>query len=141
MMSEMDASATSRVERRRARVLAVDDDGHFLALLNVVLLATHQLESVGQANCGEQAVMAAERLRPEIVLMDVRMSGIGGIEAAKRIKAAQPHTLIVLISTQHPDELPLETRESFVDAVIWKSDLGPAQLDEIWLEHRWSHST
>ena len=132
----MDASATSRVERQRARVLAVDDDGPFLALLNVVLLATDQLEAAGEATCGEQAVMAAERLRPEIVLMDVRMPGIGGIEAAKRIKAAQPRTLMVLISTEHPYDLPLETRESFVDAVIWKSDLGPAQLDEIWLEHR-----
>jgi DNA-binding NarL/FixJ family response regulator len=131
----MDTAATLGVQRLRARVLAVDDDGPFLGLLNEVLRATDQLETAGVATSGEQAVTAAERLRPEIVLMDVRMPGLGGLEAAKRIKAAQPQTLIVLISTEHPDELPRETRASFVDAVVWKPDLEPGLLDTIWLKH------
>jgi CheY-like chemotaxis protein len=71
-----------------------------------------------------------------MVLMDVRMPGLVGIEAARRIKTAQPSTLVVLISTARPDELPLETEESFVDAVVWKSKLEPKLLDEIWLRYR-----
>jgi two-component system invasion response regulator UvrY len=68
--------------------------------------------------------------------MDVRMPGIGGIEAAERIKAHRPSTVVVLISTTHPDELPLHGADTFVDAVVWKSRLRPRLLDEIWLQWR-----
>jgi two-component system invasion response regulator UvrY len=133
----MSAKARSPVtDRPRARVLAVDDDAPFLALLSSVLDATGLLEAAGAADSGEHAVEAASQLRPDMVLMDVRMPGLGGIEAARRIKAAQPSTLVVLISTARPNELPLETEESFVDAVVWKSELEPKLLDEIWLRYR-----
>jgi two-component system, NarL family, invasion response regulator UvrY len=120
----------------RARVLAVDDDAPFLALLSCVLDATGLLEAAGEADSGEHAVAAAFELRPDMVLMDVRMPGLGGVEAARRIKAARPSTLVVLISTTRPDELPLDPAESFVDAVIGKSELEPKLLDEIWLRHQ-----
>jgi DNA-binding NarL/FixJ family response regulator len=68
--------------------------------------------------------------------MDVRMPGIGGIEAAERRKARSPSTVLVLVSTTHPDELPLRRADTFVDAVIWKSRLRPRLLDEIWLQLR-----
>jgi two-component system invasion response regulator UvrY len=133
----MSAQARSPItDGPRARVLAVDDNARFLALLSSVLDATGLLEAAGEADSGEQAVEAASELRPDMVLMDVRMPGLGGIEAARRIKAAQPTTLVVLISTARPDELPLETEEGFVDAVVWKSQLEPKLLDEIWLRCR-----
>ena len=71
-----------------------------------------------------------------MVLMDVRMPGIGGIAAARQINAYRPSTLMVLISTAHPDELRLEANDVCADAVIWKSELDPRLLDEIWLRHR-----
>lgn len=119
----------------RARVLAVDDQLSFLAVLRDVLRRTDRLEWVGEAESGEMAVELAERLEPDVVLLDVRMPGLGGIEAARRIKARQPLTLVLLISTVHPDELPLEVRDGGIAAVIWKSDLEPKLLDEIWLRH------
>src|SRR5271170_5561791 len=121
--------------RGRARVLAVDDDVSFLALLHDVVGATAHLEAVGEAQSGEQGVKVARQLQPDIVLMDVRMPGLGGITAAKQIKAARPSTLVVLISTTHPSELGLEPNDTFADAVIWKSVLEPKRLDEIWLRH------
>ena len=60
----------------------------FLALLRDVVGATGHLEIAGEAQSGEEAVVAAHELRPDMVLMDVRMPGIGGIKAAERIKAA-----------------------------------------------------
>jgi two-component system, NarL family, invasion response regulator UvrY len=120
----------------RARVLAVDDQLSFLAVLRDVLRRTDRLEWVGEADSGETAIELAQRLEPDVILMDVRMPGLGGIEAAKRIKARHPSTLMILICTVHPDELPLEARESGIAAVIWKSELEPKLLDEIWLRHR-----
>lgn len=120
----------------RARVLAVDDQDSFLAILRDVLRRTDQLDWVGEADSGEMAIDLAQRLEPDVVLLDVRMPGMGGIEAAKRIKTRQPSTLVILISTVHPDELPLEVREGGIAAVIWKSELEPKLLDEMWLRHR-----
>ncbi len=117
-------------------MLAVDDDAPFLALLRDVLRATDELEAVGEAESGERAVEAARELRPDVVLMDVRMPGLGGIAAAERIKAGRPGTLVVLISTAHPDELALEAHDTIAGAVIWKSELAPQLLDEIWLRYR-----
>lgn len=124
------------IDRCRARVLAVDDHAPFLALLRDVLRATDELEVVGEADSGERAVEAARELAPDVVLMDVRMPGLGGIAAAKRIKAARPSTFVVLISTAHPDELALEGDDTVADVVIWKSELAPQLLDQIWLRYR-----
>ena len=118
------------------RVLAVDDHPPFLALLRDVVRATSRLVLVGEAESGERAVEAAHELHPDIVLIDVRMPGLGGIEATKRIKASRPATLVVVISTTHPDELPRDIEDSGADAVLWKSELQPKLLDEIWLRRR-----
>jgi DNA-binding NarL/FixJ family response regulator len=119
----------------RARVLAVDDDPAFLALLRELVHATAHLEVAGEAHSGERAIVDARELQPDIVLMDVRMPGMGGIKAAELIKAASRGTVIVMISTTHPDEIPLKARDSFAAAVLWKSTLEPRTLDEIWLQH------
>ncbi len=121
---------------RRGRVLAVDDQTRFLAVLRELVCATRELEPVAEAHCGERAVEAVRETEPDMVLMDVWMPGIGGIAAARKIKAGRPATLVVLISTTHPDEIPLEPDDLCADAVVWKSELAPRLLDDIWLRHR-----
>jgi DNA-binding NarL/FixJ family response regulator len=133
-MSSIDRSHA--VDRRCARVLAVDDDAGFLALLRDVVLATGRLETVGEAESGERAVEMARELQPDLVLIDVRMPGLGGIAAANQIKSSRPSTIVVLISTTHPDELPRGADDGPADAVIWKSELEPDLLDDIWLRAR-----
>jgi DNA-binding NarL/FixJ family response regulator len=127
---------TETIGGGRARVLAVDDHVAFLAVLRDVVTATAHLEIVGEAHCGQSAIAAACDLRPDVVVMDVRMPGIDGIEAAERIKARIPSTVVVLISATHPDELPLSGADGLVDAVVWKRRLRPRLLDEIWLQSR-----
>jgi DNA-binding NarL/FixJ family response regulator len=121
---------------RRARLLAADDSRAFLALLRDVVRATSQVEQVGEARSGELAVEAAKELEPDIVLIDVRMPGLGGIAAAQLIKARRPATLVVLISSTHPDDLPPDDCAAGVDALLWKNQLHPSLLDEIWLRYR-----
>jgi DNA-binding NarL/FixJ family response regulator len=134
--SDMTGIDQSAAVRDRVRLLAVDDDASFRALLRDVVRATAHLEIAGEADCGEAAIAAARELRPDVLLMDIRMPGIGGIKAAELIRAADQSTLIVMISTTHPGEIPLHAYASFADALLWKSTLKPRVLDEVWLQHR-----
>jgi DNA-binding NarL/FixJ family response regulator len=135
-MVEMHVAQPSAIGSRRARVLAVDDDPTFLALICRLVDATSELETIGEATSGERAVDAVDELRPDIVLMDVRMAGMGGIRATSMIKAQRPSTLVILISTTHPDELPAEADTCQADAIVWKGELQPRLLEETWLRHR-----
>ena len=126
-------SQPTPIDNPRAGVLAVDDDSPFLALLHDLVRATRLLKVIGEAESGERGLELAQKLSPDMIVMDVRMPGLGGIEAARRIKASLPPTAVVLISTTHPDELPRDVEDCGADAVIWKSELQPQLLDEIWL--------
>ena len=131
--SQMPSVKRPAIDVRRGRVLAVDDQTGFLAVLRDLVRATRRLDAVGEAQSGEQAIELTRELDPDIVLMDVWMSGMGGPAAAHMIKARWPSTLVILISSTHPDELPFAGDESSADAVIWKSELDPQTLDDIWL--------
>jgi CheY-like chemotaxis protein len=118
-----------------ACVVAVDDHASFRAVVRQVVTATEALTIVGEADCGEAAVELVRDLQPDVVLMDVRMPGLGGIAATQRIKTMQPRTLVVLVTTIPPAELPGVKEESLADEVLWKSELRPKILDEIWRRH------
>ncbi len=117
-------------------VLAVDDQPVFLRAVRELINATAGMFVVAEAGRGEEAVERAESLRPDLVLMDVYMPGLGGVEAAREIKAAHPSTVIALLSTTHPDELSCRGTSCPADALIWKSDLRPGVLEEIWQRSR-----
>lgn len=120
---------------RSVRVLTVDDQAVFRRVANDVIVATLGFEPIGEAESGEDAVTASERLHPDLVLLDVRMPGIGGIEAARRITTAHPETVVVLISVEDPGEISHAVRGSGAAALCRKQDFGPALLREIWAEH------
>lgn len=85
------------------RVLLADD--HVLVRDGIAsLLAAWGHDVVGEAVDGEEAVALTGRLKPELVLMDVRMPGIGGIEATRRIKSAHPQVAIVILTASEDEE-------------------------------------
>src|SRR4051812_722218 len=83
-------------------VLVVDDQRPFRAAARGLLATAAGLTLVGEAPPGEEAVELAARLRPQLVIMAVRLSGIDGVEAPRRIMAIAPATAVVLVSPPRP---------------------------------------
>jgi two-component system, NarL family, invasion response regulator UvrY len=123
------------VPRAQASVIAVDDHPEFLEVLCKVVGATPGLTLVGEATCGEEAVRLVEELRPDLVVMDVRMPGIGGVDATRRMKTAHPSTIVALVTSCSPEDLQPEDKHSAADVLIYKQDLRPRLLQEIWRRH------
>jgi two-component system, NarL family, invasion response regulator UvrY len=116
-------------------VLTVDDQAVFRDLARLVLKATPGFTSVGELASGEEALAAIDDLRPRLVLVDVRMPGIGGIETARRIAAAHPEIVVVLISVEDADDLPADALKSGAVALVRKQDFGAVLLTELWSAH------
>lgn len=113
-------------------VLIVDDQAPFRRAARSVVLATPGFEVSGEAESGEEAVARAAELRPGMVLMDINLPGINGIEAARRITAARPGTVTLLLSTYREEDLPPGAADCGAAAYVHKEDFGPAVL----LAHR-----
>ena len=86
------------------RVLLADDQALVRAGLEMIVDAAEGLAVAGQARDGAEAVALADRLLPDVVLMDVRMPGIDGIEATRRIAATQGAPRVVMLTTFDLDE-------------------------------------
>ena len=87
----------------KLRILIVDDHAIVRAGIRSLLEGQPDLEIVGEAGGGEEAIQKSSELRPELILMDIAMPGMSGIEVTRRIKKDSPSTL-VLVLTMHDDE-------------------------------------
>lgn len=85
------------------RLLVADDHPAFRAGLRALLETAGDLEVVGEADTGDAAISAARVLQPDVVLMDINMPGLDGVEATRRIVDAAPH-VAVLVLTMHDDD-------------------------------------
>jgi pilus assembly protein CpaE len=114
------------------RVLVVDDRAPFRIAAAAVLARTPGFVRVGEAASGEEAVALAAALRPDLVLMDVRLPGITGVEAAAQVVARAPDTVVVLCSTYARADLPFPIDAPGVAGYLHKEELRPAALRELW---------
>jgi DNA-binding NarL/FixJ family response regulator len=120
---------------RDVGVLIVDDQPFFRSAAREVVGALPGFHAVAEASSGPEAVAAVGELHPELVLLDVRMPGMDGIEAARRIKAGHPRTVVVLISIEDGGGVPSTARTCGAAALVRKQDFGPSLLRELWATH------
>ena len=113
-------------------VLIVDDQAPFRRAAAGVVRVTGGFEVAGEAGSGEEAVEMADALAPQLVLMDINMGGISGIEATRRITASAPDVVVVLLSTYQVDDLPADAVTSGARAYVNKEDFGPQVLQDVW---------
>jgi DNA-binding NarL/FixJ family response regulator len=116
--------------------MIVDDLLSFRRVARAVIDATPGFEAVHDAASGAEALAYVEKLRPDLVLLDVRMPEMGGVEAACRLHQSHPGTVIVLISL---DELPnaaSAVTSCGAAAFLRKRDFGTGMLRSLWELHR-----
>jgi two-component system, NarL family, invasion response regulator UvrY len=123
-----DRVPVSEVRARPRSVLLVDDHRPFRVMIRSLLDGESSYVVVGEAGDGEDAVELARSLRPDVVLMDVRLPGINGAEATRRILADAPATAVVLVSTVRRAALPADLLHCGAVGFMQKEDVAPASL-------------
>jgi DNA-binding NarL/FixJ family response regulator len=113
-------------------VLIVDDHEPFRRAACTVVEATEGFRVAGTAANGENSMEVAGRLRPDLVLMDVHLPGIDGLEATRRLRARFPATVVVLVSTYDEAEMDLPTDLAGAVGYLAKWALAPDRLVAMW---------
>ena len=113
-------------------VLTVDDQPVFRAAARELIDSTPGFFVLGEAADGSEALTLVTEVEPELVLVDLRMPGMDGIETARRIHKDHPRAVVVLISLDEPSELASALSTSGAAAFVLKQDFGPALLRRLW---------
>lgn len=109
------------------RIILVDDHEMFLAGVAQVLAATGEIKIAAQAHDGKAGVEAAVRHQPDLVLMDIQMPVMNGVEATRQIKQRCPNTRVVILSVSDLDKDLFEAVKAGADGYLLKN-LGPTEL-------------
>jgi DNA-binding NarL/FixJ family response regulator len=115
-------------------VIVVDDQAPFRLAARAVLRRTAGFELVGEAGNGLEAITLAEDVHPDLVLMDINMPEMGGIEATRQIMAELPETVVILCSTYGVSDLPPEAATSGARAYVHKEQLDATTIRRLWDE-------
>ena len=116
----------------RVRVWVVDDQASFRRATAATLAAMDDFVMAGECRTGESAVELLRDGDADIVLMDIHMPGMGGIEAARHISAARADVMIVLMSTYDAEDLPVSASACGAASYLHKERLSPDLLRRIW---------
>jgi DNA-binding NarL/FixJ family response regulator len=114
------------------RVLIVDDQSLFRRAIRAVVDVADGFVVVGCVASGEESLVAVGTLRPDLVLMDVNLPGIDGMEATRRLRTGGNATAVVLLSTYDEDDWDGLAQECGALAYVAKSAFGPERLAAVW---------
>jgi DNA-binding NarL/FixJ family response regulator len=119
-------------DREAVGVLIVDDQAPFRRAAKMVMAATPGFDVIGEAESGEEAVELFDELCPGLVLMDINLPGINGIEATRRITGAHPDATVLLLSTYQAADLPSGADSCGAAGYVNKEEFGPAVVLDVW---------
>jgi DNA-binding NarL/FixJ family response regulator len=117
------------------RVLTVDDQEVFLKAARALIRSTPGFTLAGEAHSGEDAIRAVDELHPDLVLMDVRMPGLDGLETTRRLIDEQPGTLVILVTGHDPADFRELAHASGALDLVPKESLRPRLLTRLWEVH------
>jgi NarL family two-component system response regulator LiaR len=120
-MDTVDALST------KIEVLIADDHEMVRRGLSTFLRLADDLEVVGQASCGVEAVRLARKLRPRVVLMDLMMPGLDGVAAIRALREAVPETRVIALTSFHTEEMVVEALRAGATSYLLK-DIGAVAL-------------
>ncbi|GAB3886796.1 hypothetical protein GCM10027612_24490 [Microbispora bryophytorum subsp. camponoti] len=126
-MTRPDEAARAAGRSEPIRVLIVDDHALIRRSLELALAAEADIEVVGEASDGREAVELADRLMPDVVLMDVRMPKLDGIGATRKIKESVPSTRIIMLTVSDEEEDLFEAIKAGATGYLLKD----VQIDEV----------
>jgi two-component system, NarL family, response regulator NreC len=114
----------------KIRVLIVDDHETLRRALRVLLARCNDCEICGEAETGREAIEKARQLRPDVILLDISLPDLTGLEAAPVIRKDVPDAKILIVSQHHPDQMMAKALESGASGYVTKTylwrDLCPA---------------
>ena len=105
------------------RVLVVDDNAQFRSGLRALAASAPDVELVGEAASGQEAVTLAERLQPDVVLMDISMPGLNGLEATRRIVRVSPHIGVLMLTMLEDDDSVFQAMQAGARGYLLKGAL------------------
>ncbi len=114
------------------RVLIVDDQSPFRLAAEAVVEATESFEVVGALGSAEDGLAAVPAVRPDLILMDVNLPGIDGVEASRRLRDDHPDIAVILLSSYDEAEFADLTDDCGAAAYVPKSSFGPDRLAAEW---------
>ena len=113
------------------RVLVVDDHLIVREGLSLILETAEGIEQAGEAADGAEALRLCAELRPDVVLMDLRMPGMDGLTAIRRLAAGQPEIAVIILTTYDEDDLMLQGLQAGARGFLLKDTSRAALLDAI----------
>ena len=117
---------------KRVPVWVVDDQASFRMATAATLVGMDEFVMVGECETGESAIELLRDGDAGIVLMDIHMPGMGGIEATRRIRATHPDLTVLLMSTYDVEDLPAVAADCGATAYLHKENLSPHLLTRLW---------
>ena len=116
------------------RVVIVDDQPPFREAAGLVFDLLEGFEVVAEARSAEEALSLVDALDPDLVLMDINLPGMSGVEATRRLRQEHPEVVTVLVSTYEVEDLPSGAASSGALAYVHKEHLDADLVEQLWAE-------